>query len=219
MIHVQELARLLHIAKRQKNQADAEIINRAAIVFIVAAWQAYVEHVAIHAFSHLLDTAPSHSVFPPKVRVLAAGKILESKDQRAVWELADTGWRDVLKRYQQSVIEKFNTPNSRRIDELFESTIGLERVSQYWRWRGMTPDRARERLNTIVDLRHEIAHTTRRARASVRGVSSATALEYSYFVHRLAVCLHNSTEAHLVRVTGKKASARMRFTGKLGVLS
>lgn len=46
MIHVWEVEHLLKISARQKQRRDAEVINRAAVVFLVAVWQTYVEALA-----------------------------------------------------------------------------------------------------------------------------------------------------------------------------
>src|ERR1700722_16578051 len=73
-----------------------EVLHRAAIVFIAACWESYVEDVATEAFDFLLMSAATPEVFPYKVKVLASKELLEQKDERRVWELV-TGWKDVLK--------------------------------------------------------------------------------------------------------------------------
>lgn len=46
MILVREVEHLLSISARQRQRRDAEVINRAAVVFLVAVWQTYVEALA-----------------------------------------------------------------------------------------------------------------------------------------------------------------------------
>jgi hypothetical protein len=46
MAHVAEVEHLLSLSTKQKRRRDAEVINRAAVVFLVAVWQTYVEALA-----------------------------------------------------------------------------------------------------------------------------------------------------------------------------
>lgn len=117
MIHAVQLEHLLSISADLKRRNDKEIVNRAAVVFLMAVWQTHAEAVA----------------------------------QDAVEKIAGQPGSPV----------RLSTPNSKKVDDLFEKAVGLKNVSQYWRWRGMTAARARTRLNKILELRHEIAHKGR----------------------------------------------------------
>jgi hypothetical protein len=44
--------------------------------------------------------------------------------------------------------------------ELIRDCIGIDDITQYWRWKGTLPDNARQRLEKAIRLRQEIAHGT-----------------------------------------------------------
>jgi hypothetical protein len=163
MIHVAEVEHLLAISAQQRRLRDAEIINRAAVVFLMAVWQTYVEALADDAFTH-----------------------------------------------------RVSTPSPQKIDALFEKVLGIKAVSQSWKWRGMTADRARRRLEEILALRHQIAH---KARVKGQVVRRSTVVQYLHFVHRLAVCLYNTTALYIAKRTGRVAPRRLRYRGRIGELS
>ena len=73
-----------------------EVINRAAIVFITACWESYVEDVCLEAFDFLLANASYPENFPARVRTLASKALRENPDQTQIWRLAGEGWKQVL---------------------------------------------------------------------------------------------------------------------------
>src|SRR4030088_2549074 len=73
-----------------------EVLHRAAVVFIAACWESYIEDVALEAFDYLLQNATTPDVFPARVKVLASKELSQDKDERRIWELV-TGWKDILK--------------------------------------------------------------------------------------------------------------------------
>lgn len=219
MVHVAEVERLLDISARQRRSSDAEVINRAFVVFLMAVWQTYVEAVANYAFTNMLDHARSPAVFPNRMLVLVSKVLRESKDERDVWKLAGPGWLSVLQTHRQRILDDltgtFSTPSPANIDSLFEKLLGIKMVSQSWKWRGMTADRARHKLEEILDLRHQIGRTARSKTRTQR----STLIEYVHFVHRLAVCLHNTAAFYLAKQTGSTLWPRMKYRGKIGELS
>jgi hypothetical protein len=60
-LHVEEALHLLDIAAKQRKWWDAEVIHRAAVVFMVAAWQTYVEVLA----DNLADASPGSTTRLP----------------------------------------------------------------------------------------------------------------------------------------------------------
>lgn len=127
----------------------------------------------------------------------------------AVWQTYVEALADEASTYRLS------TPSPQKIDALFEKVLGLKAISQSWRWRGMTPDRARRRLLEILALRHQIAHKAR-VKGSVR---RSMVVRYLHFVHRLAVCLYNTTAPYIAKRTGRAAPPRLRYRGRFGELS
>src|SRR6267378_6083031 len=63
-----------------------EVLNRAAIIFITAIWESFIEDLAREAFDFLLANAPNPSAIPSKVRDAATRPIFEQKDSRKIWD-------------------------------------------------------------------------------------------------------------------------------------
>lgn len=141
---------------------DVEVLNRSAIVFITACWEAYVEDVATEAFDFLLAQAASANVIPAKVRTLASKELIEAADKRRVWELADGGWRTVLANHRGAVMDRWvaslNTPKARQVDDLFEDLVGLAALSSHWSWQSMSAENAKTKLDGYITARGQIAH-------------------------------------------------------------
>jgi hypothetical protein len=149
--------------KSRKRRAD--VVNRASIVFISACWESYIEDVAMEAFDYLLIHASTPDTLPAKVKTLAAKELREAKDERRIWELAESGWRKILKGHRDNIREKwlkdFNTPKSKQVSELFANLIDLRDVTSNWSWPEMSADQARSKLDEYVTIRGNIAHRTK----------------------------------------------------------
>ena len=182
---------------------DVEALNKSGVVLLVACWEAYIEDLATTAFNMISTLAKDHSAFPARVLTLASKDLRSSNDERRVWELAGTGWQEVLKVHRGRILKKFvgalNTPKPEQVDALFEELIGLSSISESWRWHRTTSQSARERLVRLVELRGEIAH---RVSAS-RGVIKRDVTQATDFVQRLAVASSNRVRQHVHACVGK----------------
>jgi len=156
-------AEVSRAGKGRKRRAD--VVTRAAIIFISACWESYIEDVAMEAFDYLLIHASTPDVFPAKVKALAAKELREAKDERRIWELAESGWRKILKSHRDNILEKwlrdFNTPKSKQVSELFANLIDLRDVTSNWNWHETPSDKASSKLDEYVIIRGNIAHRTK----------------------------------------------------------
>jgi hypothetical protein len=143
----------------------ADVLNRATIVFISACWESYVEDAAREAFNYLLERTRTPDVFPQKVKTLAAKHLRESKDERRIWELAGSGWRNVLIDHRDLILSRwlrdFNTPKSEQVRALFAGLLNLRDVTACWVWSDMTSEQACAKLNDYISVRGNIAHRTK----------------------------------------------------------
>ncbi|CAM1350997.1 MULTISPECIES: HEPN domain-containing protein [Tenacibaculum] len=53
----------------------------------------------------------------------------------------------------------FNTPNTKNIDKIFKNVLGIEGVTSTLEFEGMNSEKAKDRINKILKIRHKIAHT------------------------------------------------------------
>ena len=138
-----EVSRLVEIhtqvaGTRRGKKGGVEVLNKSAIVLLVACWESFVEELAITGFDYLLKHAKRVDIFPNKVLALAAKNLRQSSDEMKVWKLAGSGWKQVLRNHRGRIVKKhtepFNTPREANINKLFESLLGLKRISKDWYW-------------------------------------------------------------------------------------
>lgn len=139
--NVTEVGRLLSLHSAAAGNGpgrkyDVEILNKSAIVLMVACREAFVEDLATTSLEHMLRHAKSHETFPENVRERVA-----SKNQGLnSWKLAGDGWKKVLRDNLAEVLSKtvgsLNTPKTAQVNDLFEKTIGHKQLSDKWAWSG-----------------------------------------------------------------------------------
>src|ERR1039457_7178773 len=139
-----------------------DVLNRAAMVFITAIWESFVEDLATEAFEFLLANAPDASKIPTKVKDATTKAIFDQKDSRKVWDLADSGWKGILQSHKAECLQRwlgnFNTPKAAQVDELYEALLGIAGLSKNWHWQKMSADKARSKLDEYITVRGSIAH-------------------------------------------------------------
>lgn len=190
-----------------------EVLNKSAIVLLVACWESYVEELSEAAFEILMTHAQSHTVFPSKVLALASKELREHNDETRVWQLADGGWRDVLKKHRDKVLTRytglFNTPNAKNIDDLFHSLIGLKSPSEDWSWPSVSAQNASDKLERLIKLRGQIAHKV----VAEKGVRKSLVNNYSHFVKRLAGLLSNTVGSYIYTRCNHKPWEQVTYVG------
>jgi len=191
-----DIVRLLEIHARTAGTGpgrkyNVEVLNRSAIVLLVACWESFVEDLAAVSFQLLIDHADKPSVFPQKVLTLAAKDLRSDQDARKVWALAGDGWRSVLKKHKEAIFDRYigrmNTPRPGQVDNLYQNLMGVPAVSKAWSWGRTSARRATQKLDELVNLRGAIAHRV----SAGRPVHKQTVIEYTDFVNRIAVKTSN----------------------------
>lgn len=139
-----------------------EVLNKSALVLLVACWEAYIEDLATSSFQFLIDRATTPNVFPNNVLTEATKPIISSEDKRRIWELAGDGWKEILQAHKDNILDKhvgkLNTPRPKQIDEMFEKLIGFKKLSSNWKWRGLSNNNVKKQLDELITTRGEIAH-------------------------------------------------------------
>lgn len=207
LANVRDVQRLTEIhvkvvGEKPGHKHDVEVLNKSAIVLLVACWESFVEELATSGFDHLLATVKSPASVPSKVRALACKPLRESQNEGDVWKLAGDGWRTVLQDHRSATLAKyigsFNTPHSDNVEELLESVVGLRAAFSQISWRGMPRGRPAKSLNALVKLRGDIAHKVKASRP----VRKAAVQRHYQFVMRLAGNLSNRVGTHLETASG-----------------
>ncbi len=218
--NLKEVERLLEIHTEVSGsdvgaKHEVEVLNKSGIVLLVACWEAFIEDLAESSFELLLRRAKEPTFFPIKVLNIVSKKLRDDKDERRIWDLAGEGWKTVLCNHQNSVIKRyigtFNTPKPKQIDELFDSLIGLSKISKKWSWHKCKPAQARQRLERLIILRGEIAH-----RVSVtHSVRKSKVIQATAFIGRLAIASHNAVNASLSSRLGHNPWVEYQYQHKV----
>jgi hypothetical protein len=185
------------IGGKRGRPPNLEVLNKSAVVLLVACWEAYVEDLASNSFDFLLANAISPDAFPSKVLATASRPLREDQDEREVWKLAGEGWKGVLSRHRQQVFDHYigrlNTPRPSNVDSLFENLIGFGKLSKLWKWQGVSNQSAIDKLDRLITLRCEISHSVNASQSIRRRyVEKSTG-----FTNRLAAISSNAVRKFL----------------------
>ena len=182
---------------------NLEVVHKSAVVLLVACWEAFIEDMATAGFSFLLENANDHKAFPDTVLIQAIKPLREKKDDREIWKIADTGWKSVLEVHREQILKshvgKLNTPKPDQIDSLYNKLLGISKISNSWKWSGMSSEHARDKLVKLVELRGSIAHRV----GTSEPVRKAVVDDYIMFLRELCVMTSNDCRSHLLERTGK----------------
>lgn len=191
---------------------NVQVLNKSAIMLLLACWEAYIEDLAKNTFEVMLRKASIPTVFPEHVLAIAA-KEIKNGDTLTLWSLAGDGWKSALASHKEKVFNKyiernaFNTPSAERIDKLFTELIGLTSMSGHWQWVNMSSTTSKTKLSDLIELRGCIAH---RVEASQK-VTKTMVVTYKEFITRLAVICHNRALAFINAKTSVKPWKRYRY--------
>jgi len=103
-------------------------LSRALVVASVSAWESYIEELVREAIVLLRPPVPPLGSWP------------------------------ALNATVRGMLGRFNTPNTDQVRQLFSDAIGLVDVQLAWAWPGFTTAQSRERLQEVMEYRHQIAH-------------------------------------------------------------
>lgn len=170
-----------------------EVLNKSAIVLVVACWEAFVEDLAKTSLEFMIAHATDHRAFPDVVLERVASK----NNGLKAWTLAGDGWKKALSDNLTEVLAKttgtLNTPRAVQVDDLFSKTIGLKDISKTWKWSSRTSAQAVTALDALVTLRGGIAHRVKHSN-SVRKQDVMNAFD---LVGRLSVRCNNEVRTFI----------------------
>lgn len=178
---------------------DVQVLNKSAILLIVATWESFIESLVLTSASFLVDHLNDISQVPKDPKSAISHRLKSDKHNEAVWLLAGNGWKEQLTVEANERIGRLHTPAAHNIDHLFCNTLGISRLSSHWHWPGGTNTNVVRRLQSLLDLRHEIAHGVKTSRS----VTKKYVQDSNIFVIRLAAISSNQLRGHLHAITGE----------------
>lgn len=207
--NAQDIERLIGIhadigGKGRGRRHGLEVLNKSAIVLITAFWEAYCEDIAAEGLAHIVKHSKSSDALPTELKKILSKKLKSQNNDLEFWKLSDDGWRLYLQSHfdelKESRDRKLNTPKSAQIDQLFLDAVGIEKISDSWKWgRSVTAKRSREKLDKFVSLRGSIAHRGQHETS----VTKANVEDYFDFIKKIVARTGGQVNSHVLKITGK----------------
>jgi len=206
--NLEEVMQLLNIhvqltGNSRGRRHKVEVLNKSAIIFTCASFEAFIEDTANRAFEHITSNGTDYNNVPNNIKKSIANSLKEDKNELAIWALAEAGWKNVLMKHKIDIMHKhtgpFNTPKPGNIDQLFKDLIGLQNISSTWKWSKIKPETAKEKLKIFVETRGGLAHGEKPAPI----VTKADVKSYLQFLAILSVKISNSVREYCFKQTQK----------------
>lgn len=131
-------------------------ITRSGIVMLCAAFEVYTEELIEETIEFYIERYDNLNDFPKNTKKTIANFVKTHKNELEPIKLASDGWKDLLRGNAKSATNALNTPNSARIDDLFDKYVGIRKFSDSW-------SNPKHTLDNFVKSRGEIAHNGSRA--------------------------------------------------------
>lgn len=181
-----------------------EVLNKSAILFACASFEAFIEDLARRSFDHLVTKSKDQTALPKAILKAIAEELRTNKNELKVWDLAGDGWRTVAEHFKSNVISKhigpFNTPKPHNIQCLLKELTGFPETYPVWKWQGMSEAASKKKLKDFVVLRGSLAHGNNPATP----VLKKDVLSYVKFLACLSVRLSNDMCSYCEKITGEE---------------
>ncbi len=131
-------------------------ITRGGVLMLCAAWELYLEEVAIESARIFVDRIDSPDQLPLPVQKEISKVVKDSKHELKPLELAGDGWATVYQNHVGQSVSLLNTPKSTNLNPLYKRLLGIEEISSTW-------SAGAQEINSFVSARGDIAHRGRDA--------------------------------------------------------
>jgi hypothetical protein len=200
----------LYGAVEQLSEADGEpipkgidVLFRSAVVLMVSHWEAYVEDICSEALTHLVNHLPSAENLPKELKKKVAKELSESKNELAMWEIADEGWRALLlgrlSDYQAGRDRSFNTPKSQNTADFVRNVLGIKDIRSSWKYEALNKEPLEKKLDQLIAIRSQIAH---RGKIEEQ-INREWVEEHIKFLQKVVSSTGGEINRHLKKLTGK----------------
>ena len=194
---------------RSVDHGERRAFTMSALLWIVTAWETYVEERAVELATELADKATIFQDLPPLLQTSLCQFVQTSTNHLAAGWLSGDGWQDVVIEHAMrragvhdtdssaypgaQTFGHFNTPDASKIDNLFKTACGLENLSSQWSWQKRRPADAAADLKSLINVRGKIAHGD-----TPDGINRNWINTYSNLVSRLVEKTEIAANEHLL---------------------
>lgn len=145
---------------------DVDALNRGAIILAVAAWESFVEDLALYNSRLVAVGLSSASKLPENVRNGFLAWLYGTADfsnptpaaRAAMWSITGSGWRKQYKKYAEERIDNLHNPSPNSVRKLFRTLVGVDDITESWGYRRWGAEIYRDKMDQLLLLRHRIAH-------------------------------------------------------------
>jgi RiboL-PSP-HEPN len=187
----------------QCSDDEIDVLYRSAVVLMVSHWEAYIEAISSEALAFIIENLKHSDDLPKELKKQIAKEIKDEKNELEMWQLADDGWKDYLKKrlkkYEESRNRSFNTPKSAQTDDFIQRTIGITKITEAWKSESFEPKEARNKIDKLVEIRGQIAHRGRLEQQ----LSKEWILAHVSFLKKIVSKTGGRIKKHVKGITGK----------------
>jgi hypothetical protein len=159
-----DIETLLSLSRTKTGSEHKGNILRSAVVLMVAAWEQFIEQLAVNSVTTLTNRLRNPNTLPEIVRQnVAMNSVPEDRDRRhrfseAVWGFSDKGWKNAYVLYCKRSVARINSASSENVIKLYKSIFGIEDIKSFWTFKNLSSVDSARKLDDLVDMRHDIAH-------------------------------------------------------------
>ena len=111
------------VGKKPGRKYNVDVLNRAAVLIVCEAWEAYCEDVMSEAIRIIAQDCKDPTSLPASLRTHVGKRIKVSPRDHAPWDMAGDGWRTVVTTNASDSVKKLtgscNTPKTAQVNDLF----------------------------------------------------------------------------------------------------
>jgi hypothetical protein len=115
--------------KTRGRKHGVQVLNKSAIVLILAFWEAFIEDLAGEAVALLVLNVEGPVNLPTRLKAYIGTKVVQDKSPLRCWSLASQGWKkEVMDNYLDAFnarVGKVNVPKTNVVAGVIRRCVGL----------------------------------------------------------------------------------------------
>lgn len=148
-------------AKAGRPPIQYEALKRSALILAVTAWESFVEDTVQQQLEIRLNAVTSPTQVQSVFNAVAHEWLSPDGPKRHGPSLVDwtgDGWKVVVRKSLNAKLEKFHTPNTENVDELFDRYLNQKSISNSWSWKSVSSNKAASQLDALIKVRGRAVH-------------------------------------------------------------
>lgn len=159
--NLEDVHRLVRLHKQLSGAAPGKRklghLTRGGILLLCAAWERYIETVALEAADFLAPRLANYTDLPAGASKRVRDHANSNGNAWTAAQLATADWKVMYRELVERKVNALNTPKHNEIQTLFSYFFGLTTIENYW------APATRTEIDAFVSLRGEVAHRGRQS--------------------------------------------------------